>query len=204
MRLDHILDEVFSTWSHIAILRIFMDAAHPLSGREIARLTHMNHRSCLHALTRLERIGFVHRNRGGRDHLFSINREHRLWIEGVLPLLEIERRHLGRLAKRLRKELSLYVESVILYGNSTMKRDGNDTTVDVCIIINNRMTEKEIRTHLNVIAPLVWKRYGVTLHTLIVTESDFVRKAKRGIAPVTTIIEEGQVIAGKTLPEIVR
>ena len=98
-----------------------MDAAHPLSGRKIARLSHINHCSCLHALTRLERIGFVHRNRGGRDHLFSINREHHLWNEGVLPLFEIERRHLGRIAKRLRKELLMYVENAIIYGNSIMK-----------------------------------------------------------------------------------
>jgi hypothetical protein len=204
MRLDHILDEVFSTWSHIAILRIFIDASHPLSGREIARLSHMNHRSCLNALTRLEHIGFVNRNRGGRDHLFSINREHRLWNEGVLPLLEIERRHLGRLAKRLRKELLMYVESAILYGNSIMKQDAHDTTVDLCVVINNRMTEKEIRSHLNIIAPIGWKRYGAKLQSIVFTEADFVRKAKRRQAPVAAIIEEGQVIAGKTMLELLR
>ena len=204
MRIDHILDEVFSTWSHIAILRIFMDASHPLSGREIARLSHMNHRSCLHALTRLEHIGFVHRNRGGRDHLFSINREHRLWNEGVLPLLEIERRHLGRLAKRLRKELTMYVESAILFGNSILKLDAQDTTVDLCIVINNRMTEKEIRIHLNNIAPIAWKRYGVKLQWFVFTEADFARKAKRKQIHVTAIIEGGQVIAGKTIRELLR
>jgi hypothetical protein len=203
MRFDHILDEVFSTWSHIAILRIFMDASRPLSGREIARLSHMNHRSCLHALTRLERIGFVHRNRGGRDHLFSINREHRLWSEGVLPMLEIERRHLGRLAKRLRKELSLHVESAILYGNSIMKREAHDTSVEVCVVINSRMTEKEIRSHLNVVAPIAWKRYGVTLQFTVFSETEFARKAKRGHPLVMSIVEEGQVISGKTIQELV-
>jgi hypothetical protein len=147
-----------------------MDAARPLSGREIARLSHMNHRSCLKALTRLEHIGFVNRNRGGRDHLFTINREHRLWHEGILPMLEIERQHLGRLAKRLRKELSIYVESAILYGNIIMKLDVHDITVDLCLIINNRMTEREIRSHLNIITPIVWKRYGAKLQTIIFTE----------------------------------
>ena len=77
MRFDYILDEVFATWSHISVLRILMNTTRPLSGREIARLAHMTHRSCLRALTRLEYIGFVNRNRGGRDHLFTINREHR-------------------------------------------------------------------------------------------------------------------------------
>jgi hypothetical protein len=204
MRIDHILDEVFSTWSHIAILRIFMDASHPLSGREIARLSHMNHRSCLHALTRLEHIGFVNRNRGGRDHLFSINREHRLWNEGVLPLLEIERRHLGRVAKRLRKELLMHVESAILYGNSILKQDTHDPSVDLCIVMNNKITEKEIRSHLNIIAPILWKRYGVRLHAVVLTEADFARKAKRRQAPLPAILEDGQVITGKTLQELLQ
>lgn len=203
MRLDYILDEVFSTWSHISALRVLLDAMRPLSGREIARLSHMNHRSCLQALTRLENIGFVNRNRGGRDHLFTINREHRLWHEGILPLLEIERQHIGRLAKRLRKELSVHAESVIIYGNNVMKRDAQDTTIDVCLVINNRMTEREIRSHLNIISPLVWKRYGAKLETVIFTEADFVRRAKRGHVSVQTIIKEGQVISGKTIRELI-
>jgi hypothetical protein len=202
MRFDYILDEVFSTWSHISTLRILMDATRPLSGREIARLSHMNHRSCLQALTRLEHIGFVNRNRGGRDHLFTVNREHRLWAEGILPMLEIERRHLGRLAKRLRKEVSYYVESAILFGNSVMKRDAHDTTVDLCLIINDRMTEHEIRTHLKLITPLVWKRYGAKLQAVVLSESDFVRRVKRGQAFIQTIVKEGQVISGKTVREL--
>lgn len=202
MRFDYILDEVFSTWSHIAALRILMDAARPLSGREIARLSHMNHRSCLKALTRLEHIGFVNRNRGGRDHLFSINREHRLWHEGILPMLEIERRHLGRLAKRLRKELSIYVESAILYGDSIMKRDVHDTTVDLCLVVNSRIMEQEIRSHLDIITPIAWKRYGAKLQTIIFTEPDFVRRAKRGQVSVQAILREGQVISGKTFREL--
>jgi hypothetical protein len=203
MRFDYILDEVFSTWSHISTLRILMDAARPLSGRELARLSHMNHRSCLKALTRLEHIGFVHRNRGGRDHLFTVNREHRLWAEGILPMLEIERRHLGRLAKRLRKELSMYVESAILFGNCVAKRDAHDTTVDLCLVINNRMTEQEIRSHINIITPIAWKRYGAKLQTIIFTEPDFVRRAKRGHVPVHTILKEGQVISGRTFRELI-
>lgn len=203
MRFDLILDEVFSTWSHISTLRILMDAVRPLSGREIARLSRMNHRSCLNALTRLEHIGFVNRNRGGRDHLFTINREHRLWHEGILPMLEIERQHLGRLAKRLRKELSIYVESAILFGNNVMKRDAHDTTIDMCLIINNRSTEQEIRRRLDIIAPIAWKRYGAKLQTIIFTESDFVRRAKRGQAAIQAIIKEGQVISGKTIRELI-
>jgi hypothetical protein len=204
MRFDYILDEVFSTWSHVAILRTLMDASHPLSGREIARISKMNHRPCLNALTRLEKIGFVMRNRGGRDHLFSINHEHRLWNEGILPLLEIERRHLGRLAKRLRKELSTYTESGILYGSCMMKRELYEPIIDLCLVINNRISEKEILSHLNIVTPIAWKRYGAKLQTVVFTEAEFARRAKRGQAPIATIIKEGQVIFGKALNELIR
>ena len=117
-------------------------------------------------------------------------------------MLEIERRHLGRLAKRLRKELALYVESAILYGNSVMKRESHDTTIELCLIINNRMTEQEMRSHLKLITPVIWKRYGAKLQTIIFTESDFVRRANRGQAPAQTILKDGQVISGKTLREL--
>jgi hypothetical protein len=203
MRFDYILDEVFSTWSHISSLRVLMDASRPLSGREIARLSQMNHRSCLNALTRLERIGFVNCHRGERDHLFTINREHRLWHEGILPLLEIERRHLGRLAKRLRKELSMVVESAILYGNVVMKRDAHDTTVDVCLITTNWMTEQEIRGHLDTVTGILWKRYGAKLRTVIFTESEFYRRVKNNHASIQIILKEGQVITGKTVRELI-
>jgi hypothetical protein len=202
MRFDYILDEVFSTWSHISTLRVLMDAARPLSGREIARLSHMSHRSSLKALMRLEHIGFVNCNRGGRDHRFTINREHRLWHEGILPMLEIERRHLGRLTKRLRKELAMYVESAILYGNSVMKRDAHDTTVDLCLIVNNWMVEQEIRSYVDAVTLIIWKRYGAKLRTIIFTEFEFARRVKRSHASVQIILKEGQVISGKTIQEL--
>ena len=84
-----------------------------------------------------------------------------------------------------------------------MKRDMHDTTVDLCLVINNRMTEREIRSHLNIITPIVWNRYGAKLNAVIFTESDFVRRAKRGQVPVQTILKEGQVISGKTFRELI-
>jgi threonine aldolase len=98
----------------------------------------------------------------------------------------------------------MYVESAILFGNSIMKRDSHDTTVDLCTAINNRMAEKEIRSHLNIIVAIAWKRYGVKLQSIMFTEADFARKAKRRQTPVAAIIEEGRVIAGKTMRELLR
>lgn len=51
MVFHRVLDVVFSTWSHTAVLRALQDSAVGVTGREIARLAGMNHRSCLKALS---------------------------------------------------------------------------------------------------------------------------------------------------------
>ena len=79
-------DEVLRSWSHVAVLRAILDSAVGLTGNEIARVSGMQPRSALKALTSLEELGIVHRQRGGRDHLFTLNRDHFLTREGLLPL----------------------------------------------------------------------------------------------------------------------
>lgn len=77
MVFHRVFDYVFSTWSHVAVLRALQDASQGLIGREIARLAGMNHRSCLNALTKLENLSIVLRQHGGRDHRFLLFAEKR-------------------------------------------------------------------------------------------------------------------------------
>jgi hypothetical protein len=85
-----------------------------------------------------------------------------------------------------------------------MKRETNDTSIDLCVVINNRITDKEIQNHLNITAQIAWKRYGAKLQTNVLTETEFARRAKRGLAPVASIMKEGQVVFGKTLQELTK
>ena len=46
-----------------------------ITGREVARLANINHRTALLVLENLLQIDIVHRLIGGRDHIFTLNRE---------------------------------------------------------------------------------------------------------------------------------
>ena len=86
-----VLDQVLNGSSQIAVLRAMQDSKIGLSGRKIARLAGISPKACLQALTNLENLSIVFRHRGGRDHFFSLNREHLIVKEGLLTLLELER-----------------------------------------------------------------------------------------------------------------
>ena len=96
------LNEVFRSWTHVAVLRVLRDTTVGFTGNQVAREARMHPRSAFKALTALEMLGMIRRQRGGRDHLFTLNRDHILLVEGVLPLLDMERLMIDRLEAELR------------------------------------------------------------------------------------------------------
>jgi predicted nucleotidyltransferase len=204
MVFHRVLDHIFSTWSHIAVLRVLQDAARGLTGREIARLSSMSHRSCLKALTSLEDLHVLARQRGGRDHLFSLNRNHVLVSDAILPMLEVERRFLGQLEEYLKEHLRRRAVTVILFGSVVRRQETAHSDLDVCLLIRAPAEKDTVREHVHSLAPVVQQRFGARLSPLIFTAAEFARGAKSKKSPMKEIVNEGKVIAGKSLREVVR
>ncbi len=70
MVIHKILDNVFATWSNIAVLRVLKEVKIGLSGREIAKQAGISAPTSLDALSSLENLNIVSRQRGGREHFF--------------------------------------------------------------------------------------------------------------------------------------
>jgi predicted nucleotidyltransferase len=204
MVFHRVLDVVFSTWSHIAVLRVLQDSAVGMTGREIARLAGMNHRSCLKALTTLEGIGLVNRQMGGRDHLFSLNREHLLVAEGVLPLLKLERHLLDRVSYHLKKKVGRTAQSMILFGSVARKSETTYSDLDVCFVVHNGRERETVLEGINDMSQTIRRRFGASLSPFVITASEFRRRAKLKKPPVDNILKDGVVIAGKSVRELLR
>lgn len=58
------LDEVFRSWTRVAVLRTLWDTATGFTGNQVARAAGMHPRSAFKALTALETLGMVQRQRG--------------------------------------------------------------------------------------------------------------------------------------------
>jgi predicted nucleotidyltransferase/DNA-binding transcriptional ArsR family regulator len=199
-----VLDHVFSTWSHVAVLRALRDTAHPLTGREVARTAGMNHRSCLRALTALEDLHLITRQRGGRDHLFALNRDHVLVKQALLPLLENERKFLGEVIGFVRPKLALVTKSVILFGSVVRKEETVRSDLDVCLVVQNDQGKKRAQEVLHGITPECQRRYGARLAPLLFTVTEFRRNNKLKKSPVPEIVHEGEVITGSSIGKLLR
>jgi predicted nucleotidyltransferase len=196
MIFHRVFDHVFSTWSRIAVLRVLQDTAHPLTGREVARVAGMSHRSCLNALTALEDLHLITRQRGGRDHLFALNRDHVLVTGAILPLLEQERKFLGDLIGFIKPKLAKVTESVILFGSVARKDEAVASDVDVCLVVQTNKGKKRAQEIVHALAPECQRRYGAHLAPLIFTDAEFKRNNRLKKSPVPEIVRDGQVITG--------
>ncbi len=201
MKLHHALDDIFSTWSHVAVLRELYDTGSGLTGREIARLSGMNHRACLNALSELEALSVVYRQRGGRDHFFSLNRKHRLVEAGILPILRLEREFPKALFHFLKKHVASKVVSAIIFGSVARKEETATSDLDICLVVNNNR-KSSAQDAVHDIAASILSEYGARLSPLILSRREFVEKARKSLPPVKQMLEEGIVIAGSTMKEL--
>jgi len=198
------LNELLLSWTHIAALRPLQPAKQGLTGREVARLAGLHHRTCLKALTALEALSVVRRQRGGRDHLFSLNREHVLVQSILLPALNAERDFHKNLFALIAKTCRKYCLSIVVFGSVARREETVESDLDICLLVETSNEGTIAQDRLNEIAPQVHHLFGAKLAPLVVTRNEFIRKAKKGQSPVKDIVKEGIVIEGIELEGVLR
>jgi DNA-binding transcriptional ArsR family regulator len=189
------LNEVFRSWTHIAVLRALQDTAVGSTGNQVARDAQMHPRSAFKALTALEVLGIVNRRRGGRDHLFTLNRDHILLESGILPMLDVERRMIERLEAELQRLLRRRVIAAILFGSVARHEEKPESDVDLCCIVDGERSKGMAQDALHASAPVIYRRFGAKLAPIFFTTAEFQRKRTSPL--VKTILAEGRVIVGR-------
>lgn len=122
MIIHKVLDNVFATWSNIAVLRVISKVRIGLSGREIAKQSGMSAPSCLESLSSLENLNIVTRQRGGREHFFFLNREHYIVNKIIIPILNAENKFTTSIYTDIKAKLGKQTISLIVFGSTASKR----------------------------------------------------------------------------------
>lgn len=195
------LDHILSARSQIAVLRVLLDSAHGLTGREIARQAGMNHQACIEALSRLEALGLLRRQRGGRAHLFTLNREHELIARGIVPLLQFEREFEERLKSLLRRRFQGVALSGAIFGSVARREEVPDSDLDVCLVVPSPQAKEKVHARVQEVAPLVWKRFGARLSPIVLTLDELRRRHARKDPLVRTMLREARPFLGARLVE---
>lgn len=195
MVIHRVLDEIFRSWSHVAVFRTLIDTNTGCTGNEAARNAGMHPRSALKALTALEELGIVNRQRGGRDHLFTLNREHFLVKDILLPLYQTENMFPGVIKREIASILKKHVISAIIFGSVARKEEKPLSDLDLCCIVNSVKEKDNVRELLNSKLKLMNVRYGVKLAPVFFTITEFKKKSNTQL--MKEIVEQGIVITGK-------
>lgn len=199
MIIHKILNEIFSTYSHVAILRELRFSKNGFSGREIAKNAGISPPSCLAALSKLEKLKIVNRQIGGNVHIYTLNFDNYLVKEGILPLLEIEQSLPGKIVILLKKALLKKSVSVILFGSVARLEETHSSDYDLCIVYQTQSDKKKLEELINQIRQNYYSQFGISIAPYFISVSDFKLRAKKKLAPVNNIVREGKVIFGKSI-----
>lgn len=202
MIVNKILDYVFATWSNIAVLRVINRVKIGLSGREIAKQASMSAPSCFEALSSLENLNIVTRQRGGREHFFFLNREHYIVKKIVITILNSERNFAESIYSDIKEGLGKHSSSLIVFGSTARREEKIESDLDLCIVYGNSRSKSKVEDIITDINLSLFRKYGVSLSSFYISEREFAKRAKLKKSPVTDIIKEGIVLSGKTIREL--
>lgn len=196
MRVNNILDALFSAQSNIMVLRAMINYNNGISGREVSRISGLSPRACFNTLTSLESIGVIKRVRGGRDHLFTINRDHYLIKEAILPLLSAESAFLENIKNDIKSVLKNKCHSVYIYGSIARKDESDESDFDICLVMNNSKEQDLLENEMSSLIHQTFLKYGITLSPVYITIKEFIKRYNSNKPPVPDIVNEGVVIYG--------
>jgi len=176
-------------------MRVLQDTAVGFTGNQVAREARMHPRSALKALTALEELGIVFRQRGGRDHLFTLNREHLLLVEGLLPLLQSERGMIDRFGAALEPILKGRVVAAILFGSVARQEEKPGSDVDLCCIVDDEKSKVAVQDALHANAQHLFRSFGAKISPILFTKRELLRKKRTSL--VKAILAEGISVVGE-------
>lgn len=203
MVINNVLDRLFSTWSNIAVMRTLENYAVGISGREAARITGLTPKNCLITLTALEQLGVVIRIRGGREHLFTLNRDHFLVREVILPVLILEKKFTEFISDEIRRALKKNSISVFLFGSVARNEETIESDMDICIVYKNATSKSQIEEVVSALGIKLNKKFGVSLAPFYISKSEFIKRAKSKKSPIADVIKDGKHLCGKKIKELI-
>lgn len=204
MVIHRAFDEIFRSWSHVAVLRGLVDTATGFSGNEVARVSGMTPLSALKALTSLEKLRIVNRQRGGRDHLFTLNRHHYLVEEVILKLYHSERQFPEVISSVLAAILKRSVVSAVIFGSVARREETAESDLDLCCIVKTEGQKETVRELLNNKSSDLYRRFGIKVAPVLLTVGEFRKKEKSNNRLIRSILAEHRVIVGKNLKRVIR
>lgn len=175
-----------------------------MSGREMARAAGISHVNCSRSLQELSQHGLVKMRKVGRSILYSLNKEHFLVDEILLPLFLKEKRMFLSLTKTILSPLSGPKPiSILLFGSQIdEKRARPDSDFDILCVIPDETNLRKFKSEISWSEAQVERKFGNRLSLLIMKRNEFLRRKRRRDSLLLEIEEQNRLLFGKHFREI--
>lgn len=196
------LDTVLAAPSHLFILRVLLEVAVGLTGREVARRAGLSPKAALDALTRLEAAGIVGRLPAGRAHLFRLRREHYLVRRCLGPLFGAEKGYRDEVVRAIQWGLGRHAVSGVLFGSAARGEDRPESDLDLLLIV--RHDKEEALDAAVRLGERLEERAGVRLAPVVLTVPELRKDYGLSHPLLRNILRDGVLILGRAIAEILR
>lgn len=203
MTVNNPLDVIFSNGSIVRILRQLTQTMVPVTGRECARRSKLSQRTAMENLNGLEIAGIVTKIFGGRDHLFSLNRENLIVKDVIIPIFEKERKLKRDLYKIIVDNYKDSATSILVFGSVARGEDNIESDLDICIIVPDESKKRTVEKRTLYTLLEVKQKFGVTVSNILLTEKEFKAGLEKNIELYQNIITESKLLFGASLKEII-
>ncbi|HDP69596.1 MAG TPA: hypothetical protein ENN38_02165 [Actinobacteria bacterium] len=205
MKFHLVLEEILGKKSDIAILRVLVEKDLELTGRQIAQLTGLNHRTCQLSLKNLVTQGIVSLRKIGKSNLFKLKRENVLVKNGILPLFEAEHQLLSTVQFLISDKLGTKkILSLILFGSVALGQEKPDSDLDVCVIVADEESKVFVEQEEDLLSQTIIKLFGNSLALYSLTVDEFNKRYFEDDELIKGIIRNERVFWGKSLKEILK
>jgi predicted nucleotidyltransferase len=201
MIINKVLDYIFINTTNLAVLRVLNERVIGLSGRETARIAGISLRAAQLSLSGLESLKIVNRHYGGREHIFTLNRNNYIVREIISNVFSAEDLFRDSVFKNIKTRLVKLTDSVILFGSVARHEEKIDSDLDICIVYSEGL--KNIEKAVNRLRDELNEEYGVTLAPFYVTLKELKKRARHRKSPVDSIINEGKVLSGLSIKSLI-
>jgi predicted nucleotidyltransferase len=204
MRFHHVLDDVLGRRSSVRLLRFLVRSGGEHSGRDLARLVGLDHKTCHDALRELAEQGVVSARRIATATAYSLKQDHPL-VQGILrPAFENEETLIERYVREAQKLSGVPVESMIVFGSVARQEEVPRSDVDILVIVKDSRSKAQSEEAFAAAAGSLAAKYGSVPQFIVEERRSFRNKVVHGHPLHSNILREGRVVAGKPIEELLK
>jgi predicted nucleotidyltransferase len=188
----------------VRIVRYLARRGGEYTGRSLARALGEQPKQALSALRLLWQAGLLVRKAAPPAHLYSLNHDHYLVRQALLPAFQAEARWLDALGQEVRQIGGEAVESVLLFGSlsrsTTVADPGSD--VDVAVLVDEPGHVEQVRRALDARQGALHERFGHAVSPMVLSIEQFRRRFRKRNPLVRSMVREGEVLTGRPVAEL--